>query len=213
MAMVFEKYSKINAFILAGGKSSRIDTDKAFLKYRGKYFIDIIIESISTLFERVYLIGKDYKNNLLAGSYSDEIEGVGPLGGIYTALKKTDKQINFLTGADYPFIDPEIIAYLIKIIEENSQNYHALVPLMPDGPHPLCAFYTRACLPSIIKCLNEGNNRVLCIAKYTPLLYYDMIEACRVFSLERLRRNFININSNEDYLRYVAEGEERAGEF
>ncbi|MGQ9615492.1 MAG: molybdenum cofactor guanylyltransferase [Spirochaetota bacterium] len=208
--MLFQKHSSINAFILAGGKSSRIDTDKAFLKYRGKYFIDIISEGISTLFEKIYLIGKDYHNRFLAGSYVDEIEGIGPLGGIYTALKKTDKQINFITGTDYPFIDPEIIAYLINEIKDKSKNYHALVPVMPDGPHPLCAFYKRACLPAITRCIDEGNNRVLCIARYTPLLYYDMIKESRIFSPEKLRRNFININSNEDYLRYVSEFQDRA---
>ncbi len=203
--MGVEKHSTMNAFILAGGKSSRIRSDKAFLKYSGKYFIDIIIDCTSHLFDRVYLVGKDYKNPLLAGRYRDEVQGIGPLGGIYTALRRTDKQINFFIGTDYPFIDPETITYLANVMKEKSPPYHGLIPVLPDGPHPLCAFYSKACLPSVMRCISEGRYRVLCIADHCPVWYHDMAHDGLLLPLERLKRSFTNINNIEDLQKYIGE--------
>ena len=110
-----KRYKSIQAFILGGGKSLRLNRDKAFLRYRDKYFIDIVIDCCASLFGSVHLVGKQYHHPGLDGCMDDEIRGVGPLGGILTALKGTDAELNFFVGVDYPLISPEVVSYLADV--------------------------------------------------------------------------------------------------
>lgn len=194
-----EKITWMYAYILGGGKSNRMGRDKAFLKFGSKNLLDIVIECTSKIFKRVFLVGREYKSPLLTDSFYDEIEEIGPMGGIYTALKKTDEEFNFFIGMDYPFIDPEIVHQLAIITLEKSKDYKGFVPLAPDGLHPAFAIYGKSCLSGIKRCIELKNYTVNCIAYNNRIYYIDMVSLWGEKSLAKLRKNFININSYEEY--------------
>ena len=93
-----QNQTRINAFILGGGKSRRLKSDKAFLQHRGRFFIDIVTECAASIFSNVYLVGKNYEHPQLQGSYPDDVDNAGPLGGILTALRRTDTGLNFFVA-------------------------------------------------------------------------------------------------------------------
>jgi molybdopterin-guanine dinucleotide biosynthesis protein A len=202
-------FPSIHAFILGGGKSLRANRDKALLRSRGRYFIDIVIECAASLFGAVTLVGRQYEHAKLDGQYPDDVEGVGPLGGILTALRKTDRNLNFFTAIDYPFIDPEVVSYLARQALEWEPRGDGLIPVMPDGPHPLFAFYARSCLQAVERCIAREHLRVQCISQGARILYLDIASAGSGLSMERFERNFVNINRYEDYLSHIRE--ERSG--
>jgi len=193
----------VTAFILAGGKSTRFGKDKAFLRYRKKSFVDIIIESTADVFSDVYIIGRKYDHPRLSGHCYDEISGIGPIAGIYTALKKTDTKINFFVGVDYPFIDAGILRYLLEKALDSCSYYDGLVPVMPDGAHPLFAFYGKACLQSTERCIEEGTYRLKCISRYSRICSLHISSQIADPSFNRFQKNFININHYEDYMRFI----------
>ncbi len=197
-----KRYGSIHAFILGGGKSLRLNHDKAFLQYKGRYFIDIVIECCASLFGSVHLVGKHYRHPGLDGCMHDEIRGVGPLGGILTALNSTDHELNFFVGIDYPFIDRDIVSYLseaaLKQVEQGAQG---LIPVMPDGTHPLFAFYTHSCLPAVRQCIDDGSYRVQCIAHHARIHYLDLTGDDNAPNFSAMERNFVNINDYRDFLR------------
>ena len=199
-------YRSIQAFILGGGKSLRLNRDKAFLLYRGRYFIDIIIECCSSLFKSVHLVGKQYEHPSLSGCMDDEIRGVGPLGGMLTALHATNTELNFFVGVDYPLIDTRVVSLLAdEAVTQHEAGKLGLIPVMPDGPHPLFAFYGAACLPAVGRCINDASLRVQCIAGHTPIHYLDMTTIQDGPGSAALERNFVNINHVHDMKKLTSE--------
>ena len=192
-------YPSIQAFILGGGKSLRLNRDKAFLRCHGRYFIDIIIESCDSQFKSVHLVGKRYEHPRLSGCMDDEIRGVGPLGGILTALRATDTELNFFIGVDYPLIDSAVLSLLAdEAFARHKQGKLGLIPVMPDGPHPLFAFYAKSCSSAVRRCIEERSLRVQCIAAHEPIHYLDMTKIQDGPDPAVLQRNFININHAHD---------------
>jgi len=192
-------YRSMQAFILGGGKSLRLNRDKAFLRYNDRYFIDIIIDCCASLFKSVHLVGKQYKHPHLSGCMDDEIRGVGPLGGILTALQATATELNFFIGVDYPLIDAQVISLLADaVVERHKDGEVGLIPVMPDGPHPLFAFYGDACLSAVRRCIDDRSLRVQCIASHIPILYLDMTKIENGPDPAVLERNFVNINHVHD---------------
>ncbi|MFW6139308.1 MAG: molybdenum cofactor guanylyltransferase [Spirochaetota bacterium] len=196
---------EMNAYILAGGISSRVNRDKAFLSSQGKYFIDIAIECTREVFDNVYLVGRKYQSRFLSGCYADEIEGIGPMGGLYTALNNSDRDCNFVVGMDYPFMQPAIIAYLAGLLLKKP-SFNGCIPLAPDGYHPLFAFYKKSCLEAVRKCINNKNYRITCISSHTKIWFAPLPDSTGRPRMEKVRRNFININNPSDYHKYIKSG-------
>jgi molybdopterin-guanine dinucleotide biosynthesis protein A len=127
-----------------------MSTDKAFLTYGNRHLIDITIECISSITGRVFVVGKKYNHPLLSGSLKDGIQDIGPIAGILAALRHSDTDYNFFTGVDYPFIDERLILILLSLLKQKGSEYEGIIPVAPDGPHPLFAFYRKSCLPSVV---------------------------------------------------------------
>jgi molybdopterin-guanine dinucleotide biosynthesis protein A len=202
--------TSMNAYILGGGRSSRMSRDKAFLEYGGKHLIDITIECIAAIFGSVYLVGRSYSSPLLTGCIEDEISDIGPLGGIHTALKSTDKLYNFFVGIDYPNIDRTLVLALFSLFKSRTPQYEGLIPIAPDGPHPLFAFYSKSCLPSVERCIGKKDYRIRCIARYSNIYFSPLLQDLSEANLEEvdpdedkkkmIERSLININSYDDYI-------------
>ena len=207
--MPVKPFPSIHAFILGGGKSQRANRDKAFLLYQGRYFIDIVIECASSLFGGVTLVGRRYDHHKLDAQYPDDVDGVGPLGGILTALRRTDRKLNFFTAIDYPFIDREVVSFLAEQALSQGSRIDGLIPVMPDGLHPLFAFYSQTCVQAVERCISHHHYRVRCIAGYARIVYLDVMStdmsAGSRLAPDRIERNFVNINRYEDYLDLIGE--------
>jgi molybdopterin-guanine dinucleotide biosynthesis protein A len=188
--------SSMNAYILAGGKSTRMRTDKALLRLGGKTFLERAIECTLQLFRGVYVVGRDHVDPRVKGSFPDMIEGIGPLGGIYTALRRTDQEYNFFIGVDYPFARSYAIASLAGFLD---QRYGGLIPITPDGPHPLFAFYSKRCISAIERCVDEERYEIRCIARSIPILFLDLLMTMGRDAFEGVKESFLNINSERDY--------------
>ncbi|HKL12962.1 MAG TPA: NTP transferase domain-containing protein, partial [Halanaerobiales bacterium] len=79
----------MNAIILAGGKSSRFGSNKALYKINQKPMLVNIVEKLSPIFKKIYIIGdqKDKYEEIRGTVYlRDKIPDKGPLGGLYTGL-------------------------------------------------------------------------------------------------------------------------------
>ena len=198
-AMTLNNLNHMNAYILAGGKSERMNTDKAFLQYNGKYFIDLLIETTAQLFGTVQVVGRIYKHPLVNESILDDVQDIGPLGGIFTALNHTDVLFNFFIAIDYPLITSEIILFLAQELHKNPYDCYGIIPVTPDGAHPLFAFYSRSCLSAVERCIEERSYQIRCISRYCKILYLNLKNHMNPKNFDRMKKCFININSEEDY--------------
>ena len=114
------------AIILSGGKNKRLGTDKALLKVGFKTIIEREISVLSKIFTNIFIVTncpEQYKH-LKADLISDLIPGKGPLGGIYSGVKISDDEYNFVVSCDLPFLNAGLISHMKKI----SKNQDVVVP-------------------------------------------------------------------------------------
>ncbi|MGA2131090.1 MAG: molybdenum cofactor guanylyltransferase [Bryobacteraceae bacterium] len=147
-------------FVLAGGKSSRMGSDKALLPFRGAALACHVASAVQTAAGSVALIGDPQKYAHLGFPvFPDLSPGAGPLGGIASALTYTAADWNLLVACDMPAITPELMADLLHLAE--SSHADALVPAGPSGRlEPLCAVYHRRCLAALEQALASGVRKV-----------------------------------------------------
>ena len=116
----------------------------------------------------------------------------GSLVGIHTALSQaTDSSL--VVAWDMPFVNAE----LLRQIRDRGRNaFFAAVPEGPFGLEPLCAFYTRQCLPIVEAALDEGDLRLSHFLQRLPEV--ERIPLHEVQAVGEPTRLFFNVNCAED---------------
>src|SRR5262249_26056936 len=129
----------LSAFVLAGGHSSRMGADKAFLKIDGEILIRRMLGIAQAIAPHARIVGGAEKFR----SYSDVVEdlfpGCGPLAGIHAALRASHAELNLVLAVDMPFVSPEFLRYLAQQAEGSSAL--VTVPQAEGRWQPLCAIY------------------------------------------------------------------------
>ena len=95
---------RVTAFVLAGGKSTRMGTDKAFLQFRGRTLLANALKLTRAVAGEVRIVGDSTKFADFGAVVEDVYPGCGPLGGIHAALKSSDTDLNVVIGVDLPML-------------------------------------------------------------------------------------------------------------
>ena len=104
----------VTAFILAGGKSSRMGADKAFLELKGRTLLHRALDLMRSLTPEAIIVGERSKFARLGTVVEDVFRERGPLGGIHAALAATATDLNLVLAVDLPFVDAAFLKYLVK---------------------------------------------------------------------------------------------------
>lgn len=134
--------NNIAVFILAGGKSSRMGSDKGLIELSGKSLAQHVIDAGKTVSDSVYLVANntEYKNFRIP-VINDLILDKGPMGGIYTALSATKLEWNMFLSCDIPLIKSDIL----KLLSDNIQSdYDAIIVKHNNTIEPLCGIYNKS---------------------------------------------------------------------
>ena len=116
-----------SGIILAGGKNSRMGTNKAFLEIDGNRLIDKIMDIYRRLFNEIIIVTNDpvsYIEFSDASIVTDIYKNKGPLGGIFTGLFYAKNPGIFVSACDLPYLNPDFILYLARPAE----NHDVVVP-------------------------------------------------------------------------------------
>lgn len=184
--------------ILAGGKNSRMGTNKAFLEIGGVRLIDRILSVYKNIFREIIIVTNDplaYTGIFDASVVTDIYKGKGSLGGLYTGLFYASNDHAFVAACDMPFLNEDFIRYMIEQIG----RYDIVVPELPEGFQALHAIYSRVCLPAIVKKIKSDRLKIADFFKDMRLLSVTE-EDIRPFNKDG--RLFLNINSPEDLKAY-----------
>jgi molybdenum cofactor guanylyltransferase len=112
--MIISKNHEICGIVLAGGKSSRLGRDKAGVEINGRTLLQRSLFLAGEFCSRTYCVGREVLvQGVTARWMLDEVPGMGPMGGIITALKKL-KSPCLVLACDLPHLDRYIIERLIK---------------------------------------------------------------------------------------------------
>lgn len=158
-----KKRSDLLGVVLAGGKSTRFGRDKTFLA-------EEVIKVLSRIFDKVVAVTEDI------------IPDKGPLGGIYTALVQSSLPYIFVTACDIPFLKAKVVGEIVDKID-------GFDIVAPRG-NPLCAVYSKRCIPVIKEALDKSELKV-----------QDIFDRLNTKILD-IDEEIININTQEEYERW-----------
>jgi len=148
----------IAAFILAGGRSSRMGADKAFLELAGKPLIVRAVEVAREAVTEVKIVGDPQKFAAFGPVIEDVYRDRGPLGGIHAALTGSATEWNLILAVDLPFVPTHFLKYLLMRAESSGAT--VTVPSVGGYFQPLCAVYSKAFLFYAEHALSAGKNKI-----------------------------------------------------
>lgn len=189
----------IEGFILAGGQSRRMGTDKSLLNINGQTFVERVAEEVSAVAQAVRVVGGASPSDLAA--VPDVYPKWGALGGVHAALSACSAEWALVVACDFPLVTSE----LFKRLADLREGFDAVAPIQSDDvPQPLCALYRVAqCLPRTESLIKSGERRPIALLQSVQTRWVRFDE---IASLEGACHFFDNINTPEDYAHLVKKG-------
>jgi len=189
----------LQAFILAGGASSRMGTDKSQLPLEGQTFTERIAETLRKLTNSVSVVGREADARL--PSVADVYPQWGALGGLHAALAACKREWAIVVACDLPFVTAELFLFLA----EKRVDHDAVVPVQRDGrPQPLAALYrVDPCRQRATELIEAGRRRPLDLLAAVKTHWISFAE---IRNLDQAERFFVNINTPSDYYEATQSG-------
>lgn len=184
----------VTAFILAGGSSSRMGQDKAFLKLGSRTLLAHALELARAVDGNPWIVGSAEKFAVFGPVVEDVYPERGPLAGIHAALISTGTELNLMVAVDLPFLQPRFLNYLVS--EGRGSGAVVVVPRAGGGLQPLCALYRRRFAEVADRSLRAGRNKI------DPL--FAEVQT-RIIEREEWKQNgfaeemFCNLNTQQDW--------------
>ena len=199
-----QKHSNVTGFVLAGGKSSRMGTDKAILSLHGSTLLQQTRAILEQVCAKVFILGSRALYAQFGECVEDIFADCGPLSGIHTALLHSSTPYSLITAVDTPFISAEFFGYMI----ERALNSSAIVtaPRVGEVVQPACAVFSRDFLPLAEAALKAGKYKV------EPVFPRDrtlLLTEADWGQFARAGEMFENLNTPEDFARAQQRASER----
>jgi len=185
-----------SAYILAGGKSSRMGTDKAFLSLHGRTLLGRALDLARQLTANVHIVGDASKFSAFAPVVEDIFPGCGPLAGIHAALRSSRTDLNLILAVDLPFASLALLQYLISQADA-APNAQVTLAKTSEGWQPLCAIYRRNFADEAERALTQGRYKI------DKLFEAGKVRAIEQGQLEKAgfsNKLFQNLNTPEDVI-------------
>jgi molybdopterin-guanine dinucleotide biosynthesis protein A len=179
--------------ILAGGRSSRMGTDKAFVKVLGRPLIEDILAQVAGLGDEALIVTNrpDDYSYLGVPLFTDVLPDKGALGGLYSALYAATRRHVLCIACDMPFVVHPLLDHLISLIPEGD----AVVPRLAGEAEPFRAIYSRDCLGPIRAALDAGRMRVI---SFFPDVHVRYVDEAEIDRFDPRHLSFFNVNTPAD---------------
>jgi molybdopterin-guanine dinucleotide biosynthesis protein A len=185
-----------DAFILCGGKSSRMGFDKSLLRFDdGRYVLKTMADKLGEIFSKVGLcanVGDKFRGFGLTVVEDIYRDGIGPAAAIHAALTAACSQYVFVVAVDMPFLNLEHIRHMMSLVTGDVQ---AVVPINGGLLEPLYAFYSKDALLAFEEQIKAGNFALRNILPKINTVYLDE-DISRSFDDDLLM--FTNLNYAKD---------------
>jgi molybdenum cofactor guanylyltransferase len=186
--------SDVTISILAGGKSTRMGTDKAFAEFKGCTLLARALDLARGISPNVRIAGSIEKFAPFAVVVEDVFHDCGPLGGIHATLRDSPTELNLLLAVDMPLVSAAFLQFLLEQARQ-SPEAAAVVPHGDGGWQPLCAVYRREFAVAAENALRAGRNKID--------LLFDVVRTRGVEQFELVKAGFSsnifrNLNTPEE---------------
>ncbi|MDY0220443.1 MAG: molybdenum cofactor guanylyltransferase [Desulfobacterium sp.] len=181
--------------ILAGGQNTRLPgIKKTFREIRGRMIMEVIHSLFTDLFDRVIIVTNDpaafgdWDGTIVSDIYPSRC----PLAGIHAGLLYASTPWVFVSACDTPFLESRLAEY---ILSQAAPGIDVVIPETDAGLEPLCAMYSKHCLPLIEKNLEDN---IFKINRFFKEHRVRKITMEKIKAVDPGIDSFFNINTPED---------------
>jgi molybdopterin-guanine dinucleotide biosynthesis protein A len=188
----------VYGLVLAGGRSTRMQRDKATLSYHdGKTQLEWAMGVVGSHAERTFVSVRPGQTDPVRARFEqivDTQEGLGPIAGILAAQARYPDAAWLVVACDLPFIDDSTLEYLLAERDparpatafRSGQFGH---PKHNGLPEPLCAIYEPSSREAILAHIAAGKD---CPRKFLINANTKLIDQPNPRALD-------NVNTPEEY--------------
>ncbi len=185
-----------SAVILSGGLNSRMGgRNKAFLTVGKKTILERLLDTLRGLFAEILLVTR--QPELYRGQPIKVVEDILPqrssLTGIHAGLMRSEAAFAFVVPCDTPFLQPALVRMLLGEIDP---ALDVIVPAIGDRFEPLCAVYSKRCIPFIEAQLNREDFKIIHFYRHIRL---KALPGSQLREVDAALVSFLNVNNPEAY--------------
>ena len=182
----------VSAAIMAGGKSTRMGRDKAWIELDGKPLITRVADVLAQVADEVIIVANDPRYAALGlRVVPDRFPDGGALGGIATGVAAASFDRVLVAACDMPFLSVKVW----RVLLDHSRDSDVVIPKIGNELETLHALYAKTCVTAMERALSAGKMRVI-----------SFFDAVRVYTIDEreLRvadptlRSFTNVNTPEE---------------
>lgn len=183
----------VSGILLAGGQSSRLGTDKSFVKVKGQPLIECLVAKLTRLSDDVIIVtnSPEKYDHLKTKLVGDIYPGKGALGGIYSGLRAAANVYSLVAACDMPFLDLNLLRYMILL----AHGHDVVIPRIEGLLEPLHAIYSKSCLEPIDHLLARGGLKII---DFFPEVRVRYVEEEEVDIFDPQHLSFFNVNTPSD---------------
>jgi molybdenum cofactor guanylyltransferase len=152
----------VGGYVLAGGKSSRMGSDKALLELGGKPLVLHATTKLRRLCAEVSVLGSDAALERFAPLVRDLHPGCGPMGGIEAALRSSKYEWNLVLPVDVPFLPTYLLDnWLWSVLHGPAGDVRLSMLAVEGAPQPALLIIHREIASYVTASLERGEFKLL----------------------------------------------------
>lgn len=152
--------NRVTGIILSGGASRRMGQDKGLTLYRKKELIQYSLELLAPFCSQIIISSNEPDNYVKFGKpvIPDIITGLGPIGGIYSALASSETSDNLVLSCDMPELTYEVPETILS----RSSYYDIVVPVHENGFfEPMAGYYSTSIIPVLKRSIENKTYKLV----------------------------------------------------
>jgi molybdopterin-guanine dinucleotide biosynthesis protein A len=189
--------------VLAGGRSTRMGTPKAWMPFGPETMLQRVVRLLGEVVDPIVVVAADGQDlpalPLGVRVTRDEREGRGPLEALRAGLKAlpASSDAAYATSCDVPLLVPDFVRQMLRL----AAQYDVAVMEIDGFTHPLSAVYRPSTLPRI--------EELLAADRLRPAFLFESVRTRRVAPSEMTAdpelRTLRNLNTRDEYERALAD--------
>jgi molybdopterin-guanine dinucleotide biosynthesis protein A len=187
----------VYGLVLAGGRSTRMQRDKAALSYHGRTQLEWTVSLLEPQVERAFVsVRSDQDHDPVRGRFSrivDTHANLGPIAGILAAQARHPQVAWLVLACDLPFLDASTLQHLLRARQPQRQAT-AYRSSHDDLPEPLCAIYEPTSREALAAYVTSGGQ---CPREFLIRADVQLIDEPNPQALD-------NVNTPEEYASAMA---------